>query len=101
MAEPEFPAPAEGMVATMLFIVADPESTRDFYRDVLGAQVTLERDPGGRGDERPLSSPSYPRRTRPPTPPKGALVSWPRMPNRRPATIARTHPPASSRRSGR
>lgn len=33
------------MVATMLFIVADQEGTRDFYRDVLGAQVVLERDP--------------------------------------------------------
>ncbi|MBA2633114.1 MAG: VOC family protein [Chloroflexi bacterium] len=33
------------MVATMLFIVADQDRTRDFYRDVLGAQVVLERDP--------------------------------------------------------
>jgi catechol 2,3-dioxygenase-like lactoylglutathione lyase family enzyme len=45
MKREDFPAPAEGVVATVLLIVADIDRARDFYRDVLGAKVVLERDP--------------------------------------------------------
>lgn len=45
MANEDFPAPGEGMVLTVLLIVADQDRSRDFYRDVLGAKVVLERDP--------------------------------------------------------
>ena len=41
----DFPAPETGMVLTTLLIVKDQERSRDFYRDVLGATVLLERDP--------------------------------------------------------
>lgn len=45
MAKPEFPAPEEGMVLTHLLIVEDQDRSRDFYTNVLGAEVVLERDP--------------------------------------------------------
>lgn len=45
MANDDFPAPGEGMVLTVLLIVADQDRSRDFYRDILGAKVVLERDP--------------------------------------------------------
>jgi catechol-2,3-dioxygenase len=34
--------PAEGMELTHLLVVADPERSRAFYRDVLGAEVFRE-----------------------------------------------------------
>ena len=40
-----FPAPSEGFVLTHLLIVADPERSREFYREVLGAEVIRERNP--------------------------------------------------------
>jgi lactoylglutathione lyase len=39
------PAPAEGFVITHVLVVADPDRSREFYRDLLGGQVLLERDP--------------------------------------------------------
>ena len=41
----DFPAPTEGVVVTVLLIVEDIDRSRDFYRDVLGAEVVMERDP--------------------------------------------------------
>jgi catechol 2,3-dioxygenase-like lactoylglutathione lyase family enzyme len=41
----DFPAPTEGVIVTTLLIVEDIDRSRDFYRDVLGAEVVLERDP--------------------------------------------------------
>jgi len=40
-----FPAPSEGFVLTHLLIVTDQESSREFYRKVIGAEVIRERDP--------------------------------------------------------
>lgn len=40
-----FPAPAQGLVVTHLLIVADQDRSREFYRNVLGAQVIRERNP--------------------------------------------------------
>ena len=45
MKREDFPAPTEGVIATVLLIVDDINRSRDFYRDVLGAKVVLERDP--------------------------------------------------------
>jgi lactoylglutathione lyase len=45
MANPEFPAPEEGMVLTSLLIVEDQDRSREFYTTVLGAEVVIERDP--------------------------------------------------------
>ena len=41
----DFPAPTEGVIATILLIVEDIDRSRDFYEQVLGAEVVLERDP--------------------------------------------------------
>jgi catechol 2,3-dioxygenase-like lactoylglutathione lyase family enzyme len=41
----DFPAPAEGILLTHLFIVADQDRSREFYAKVLGAEVLRERDP--------------------------------------------------------
>jgi lactoylglutathione lyase len=35
----------EDMILTVLLIVADQDRSRAFYRDVLGAEVVMERDP--------------------------------------------------------
>lgn len=40
-----FPAPNEGLVVTHLLIVKDQDSSREFYREVIGAEVVRERDP--------------------------------------------------------
>lgn len=45
MAQDDFPAPAEGMVLTLLLIVEDQDRSREFYERVLGAKTVLERDP--------------------------------------------------------
>jgi lactoylglutathione lyase len=40
----QFP-PNEGFVVTHFLVVADQKQSRDYYRDVLGAEVVRERDP--------------------------------------------------------
>jgi catechol 2,3-dioxygenase-like lactoylglutathione lyase family enzyme len=45
MAEREFPEPAGGFVVTHFLVVSDQDRSRDFYRDVFGAKVVMERDP--------------------------------------------------------
>ena len=45
MTEREFPAPPEGFVVTHFLVVSDQDRSRDFYRDVFGAKVVMERDP--------------------------------------------------------
>ena len=41
----DFPAPEEGFVITHVLVVADQDRSRDFYRELLGGQVLVERDP--------------------------------------------------------
>ena len=41
----DFPAPNEGFVITHVLVVADQDRSRDFYRQLLGGQVLVERDP--------------------------------------------------------
>jgi lactoylglutathione lyase len=41
----DFPAPKEGFVITHVLVVADQDRSREFYRELLGGQVLLERDP--------------------------------------------------------
>ena len=45
MTDPEFPAPRSGFVLTHFLVVSDQDRSRDFYRQVFGATVVLERDP--------------------------------------------------------
>ena len=45
MTERDFPEPAEGFVVTHFLVVSDQDRSRDFYRDVFGATVVMERDP--------------------------------------------------------
>ena len=45
MTERDFPEPAEGFVVTHFLVVSDQDRSRDFYRDVFGAKVVMERDP--------------------------------------------------------
>jgi len=40
-----FPAPKEGFVITHVLVVADQDRSREFYGDLLGGQVLVERDP--------------------------------------------------------
>ena len=40
----QFP-PRDGFVVTHFLVVADQEQSRDYYRDVFGAEVLRERDP--------------------------------------------------------
>lgn len=40
----QFP-PRDGFVVTHFLVVADQEQSRDYYRDVFGAEVVRERDP--------------------------------------------------------
>ena len=81
MSRDDFPAPAEGFVITHVLVVADPDRSREFYRELLGGQVLLERDPviikvantwltlvtgGGPTDDKPgviLSPPADPARS--------------------------------------
>jgi lactoylglutathione lyase len=42
---PDFPAPKEGFVITHVLVVADQDRSREFYRELLGGQVLVERDP--------------------------------------------------------
>ena len=77
----DFPAPKQGFVITHVLVVADQDSSREFYRSLLGGQVVLEGDPtimkvantwltlvtsGGPTDDKPgvsLSTPADPRQT--------------------------------------
>jgi lactoylglutathione lyase len=45
MEEFDFPAPTEGFVVTHFLVVSDQDRSREFYRNVFGAKVVLERDP--------------------------------------------------------
>ena len=45
MTDSEFPRPREGFVITNFLVVSDQDRSRDFYRDVFGAKVVMERDP--------------------------------------------------------
>jgi catechol 2,3-dioxygenase-like lactoylglutathione lyase family enzyme len=42
---PDFPAPAEGMVATLFITVRQIARSRDFYSRILGGTVVLEENP--------------------------------------------------------
>jgi catechol 2,3-dioxygenase-like lactoylglutathione lyase family enzyme len=77
----DFPAPSEGFVLTHFLVVSDQDRSREFYKNVFGAQVLLERDPvilkvanswiilnagGGPTDDKPtvtLTTPPDPNRT--------------------------------------
>jgi lactoylglutathione lyase len=45
MTSNDFPAPDSGFVITHFLVVADQDRSRDFYQNVFGAKVVLERDP--------------------------------------------------------
>lgn len=80
MASSDFPAPSEGMVLTTLLIVEDQDRSREFYTNVLGAEVVWDRDPcilkfhnswiiinvgGGPTEDKPdveMVAPEHPRR---------------------------------------
>ena len=70
----QFP-PRDGFVVTHFLVVADQEQSRDYYRDVFGAEVLRERDPvilklanswlilntgGGPTDDKPTVTPTTP-----------------------------------------
>ena len=82
MSQNDFPIPGEdGFVVTQFLVVSDQDRSREYYRQVLGGKVVLERDPviikvantwlilnvgGGPTDDKPtvtLSTPSNPDRT--------------------------------------
>ena len=81
MNQDDFPAPQEGFVLTHFLVVSDQDRSREFYKNLLGGQVVLERDPvslkvanswlilnvgGGPTDDKPtvsLTTPSDPNRT--------------------------------------
>lgn len=41
----DFPAPREGVIITHFLVVRDQDTSREWYSDVLGAEVVYERDP--------------------------------------------------------
>ncbi len=45
MADSDFPAPAEGMVATHFVVSDDVEASRDFYANVLGGKTVMDGGP--------------------------------------------------------
>src|SRR5207302_5248345 len=81
MEQSDFPAPADGFVVTHFLVVSDQDRSREFYKNVFGAKVVLERDPvilkiantwlilnagGGPTDDKPtvtLTTPPDPNRT--------------------------------------
>ncbi len=81
MKRENIPAPREGVIVTHFFVVRDQDTSREWCRDVLGAEVVNERDPlmlkfhnswlilnvgGGPTDDKPevtLEPPSDPSRT--------------------------------------
>ena len=69
----DFPAPREGVIITHFLVVRDQDTSREWYSNVLGAEVVYERDPvilklhngwlilnvgGGPTDDKPDVSPS-------------------------------------------
>jgi catechol 2,3-dioxygenase-like lactoylglutathione lyase family enzyme len=81
MKREDIPAPRDGVIVTHFLVVRDQDTSREWYRDVLGAEVVNERDPpmlkfhnswlilnvgGGPTDDKPevtLEPPSGPSRT--------------------------------------
>jgi catechol 2,3-dioxygenase-like lactoylglutathione lyase family enzyme len=81
MTDSELPAPGERFVLTHFLVVSDQDRSREFYREVFGAKVVMERDPvilkianswlilnvgGGPTDDKPtvtLAPPADPNRT--------------------------------------
>jgi catechol 2,3-dioxygenase-like lactoylglutathione lyase family enzyme len=81
MKREDIPVPREGVFVTHLLVVRDQDTSRQWYRDVLGAEVVNEHDPlmlkfhnswlilnvgGGPTDDKPevtLEPPSDPSRT--------------------------------------
>jgi len=81
MKREDIPAPREGVIVTHFLVVRDQDTSREWYRDVLGAEVVSERDPvmlkfhnswlilnvgGGPTDDKPevtLEPPADPSRT--------------------------------------
>ncbi len=81
MKREDIPAPRDGVIVTHFLVVRDQDTSREWYRDVLGAEVVNERDPlmlkfhnswlilnvgGGPTDDKPevtLEPPSDPSRT--------------------------------------
>src|SRR5436309_14983297 len=77
----DFPAPSQGFVLTHFLVVSDQDRSREFYRNIFGGTVLIERDPvimkvanswlilnegGGPTDDKPtvtLTTPSDPNRT--------------------------------------
>jgi lactoylglutathione lyase len=77
----DFPAPKDGFVITHFLVVSDQDRSREFYKNLLGGQVLIERDPvimkvantwlilnvgGGPTDDKPtvtLSTPKDPNHT--------------------------------------
>ena len=77
----DFPAPKDGFVVTHFLVVSDQDRSREFYKNLLGGQVLIERDPvimkvantwlilnvgGGPTDDKPtvtLSTPKDPNHT--------------------------------------
>jgi hypothetical protein len=45
MKREDIPAPREGVIVTHFLVVRDQDTSRERYRDVLGAEVVNERDP--------------------------------------------------------
>lgn len=45
MTDSDFPAPAEGMVATQFVVSDDVEASRDFYTNVLGGKTVMDGGP--------------------------------------------------------
>lgn len=45
MTDSDFPAPSEGFLLTHFLVVSDQDRSRQWYQDVLGATVVMDRDP--------------------------------------------------------
>lgn len=45
MKREDIPAPREGVIVTHFLVVRDQDTSREWYRDVFGAEVVNERDP--------------------------------------------------------
>ena len=85
--------PRDGFVVTHFLVVADQDQSRDYYRDVLGAEVLRERDPvimklanswvilntGGGPPTTSPPSPSQHRKTPTPSAPS-SIYAWPTSP---------------------
>src|SRR5437762_13079161 len=84
MEQSDFPAPADGFVVTHFLVVSDQDRSREFYKNVFGAKVVLERDPvilkmantwlilnngGGPTEHKPTVTPTTPPDPNPTSPP--------------------------------